>query len=102
MKEVVQTIVYAEWFAGIRDRRTRGRILSRVRRLSRGNAGDHLPVGNGVMEMRIHFGPGYRVYYVPHGSEIVVLLAGGDKNSQKWDIKRAIGLAKGLDGRTDL
>ena len=102
MKEVVQTIVYAEWFARIRDRRTRTRILARVRRLSRGNAGDHAPVGNGVMEMRIHFGPGYRVYFVARGSEIVVLLAGGDKSSQKWDIKRAIGLAKELDGRSHL
>jgi len=92
--EVRQTTTYAEWFSGLRDRAAKSRIDIRIRRLSLGNPGDVKPVGDGVSELRIDFGPGYRVYYVQRGSEYIVLLAGGDKSSQDKDIKQAIALAK--------
>ena len=94
MPEVRQTTAYAEWFGGLRDRAAKSRIDIRIRRLSLGNPGDVKPVGDGVSELRIDFGPGYRVYYVQRGSEYIVLLAGGDKSSQDKDIKQAIALAK--------
>ncbi|MFO1295769.1 MAG: type II toxin-antitoxin system RelE/ParE family toxin [Rubrivivax sp.] len=94
MPEVRQTTTYAEWFSGLRDRAAKSRIDIRIRRLSLGNPGDVKPVGDGVSELRIDFGPGYRVYYVQRGSEYIVLLAGGDKSSQDKDIKQAIALAK--------
>jgi putative addiction module killer protein len=94
--EIRQTDDYAKWFGKLRDRQARGRILARIRRLSLGNAGDAEPVGEGISELRIHYGPGYRIYYKQHGEAIVVLLAGGDKQSQKRDIEKAKVLAKGL------
>ncbi len=99
MREVRQTAVYSEWFAGLRDRKARARIIARIDRLSLGNVGDFAPVGGGVLEMRVHCGPGYRVYFVIRGSELVILLAGGDKGSQSRDIERARELARDLDGR---
>ena len=94
--EIRQTEVYARWFRRLRDRQARVRIDSRIRRLSLGNPGDVRPVGKGVSEIRIDYGPGYRVYFVQLGETLVVLLAGGDKDSQKRDIRRALELARGL------
>jgi putative addiction module killer protein len=94
--EVRQTHTYATWFASLRDRTAKVRIDIRIRRLSLGNPGDVRPVGEGVSEMRIDYGPGYRVYYVQRGSEYVVLLAGGDKSSQDEDIRTAKALASEL------
>ena len=96
MVEIRQTEVYARWFRCLRDRNARVRIDIRIRRLSLGNPGDVRPVGEGVSEIRIGYGPGYRVYYVKRGLDVVVLLAGGDKDSQKRDIRRALELARGL------
>lgn len=94
--EVRQTERYARWFASLRDRQARARIDARIRRLSMGNAGDTQPVGEGVSELRIHYGPGYRVYFVQRGEKLVILLAGGDKRTQERDIKLAIDLAREL------
>ncbi len=94
MLEVRQTDVFAAWFAGLRDRNARARILARIRRLSLGNPGDVKPVGSGVSEMRIDYGPGYRIYFVGRGDTVAVLLCGGDKRSQDRDITRALELAK--------
>ena len=94
MIEVRETDAYAEWFASLRDERARARVDARVKRLSLGNPGDVRPVGEGVSEMRIHFGPGYRVYFVQRGETLVILLGGGDKSTQDRDIKSAIELSK--------
>lgn len=94
--EVQQTKLYAKWFASLRDRQARARIDARIRRLALGNAGDAQPVRSGVSELRIHYGPGYRVYFVQCGERLVVLLAGGDKRTQDRDIKLAIESARGL------
>jgi len=94
--EIRQTDVYANWFKKLRDRRAKARILARIRRLSLGNPGDSAPVGEGVSEMRIDYGPGYRVYYKKRGKTVAVLLAGGDKRTQKRDIESAKELARGL------
>jgi putative addiction module killer protein len=96
MLEVRQTDTYADWFAGLRDRVAKTRIDIRIRRLSLGNAGDVKPVGEGVCELRVDCGPGYRVYFVKTGERYVVLLAGGDKSSQAKDISRAKALARDL------
>ena len=96
MIAIRQTDLYARWFDGLRDRQARARILVRVRRLSLGNPGDVGPVGEGVLEMRIDYGPGYRVYFVSHGEQLVILLAGGDKQSQAGDIHAARELARSL------
>ena len=81
--------IYKKWIEGLRDDRARYRINARIRRLERGNPGDVEPVGEGISEMRIHYGPGYRVYYKDTGIEIIILLCGGDKSTQKQDITRA-------------
>jgi len=94
--EIRQTDVYAKWFGSLRDRQARARINARIRRLSLGNPGDVTPVGEGVSELRIDYGPGYRVYFVQRGQTIVVLLAGGDKHTQDRDIKTALDLARNL------
>ena len=96
MIEVRQTEEYRKWFAKLSDRRARARIDVRIRRLSLGNRGDVKPVGEGVSELRIDYGPGYRVYFVQRGQMLVVLLAGGDKHSQYRDIKMALHLARNL------
>jgi putative addiction module killer protein len=94
--EIRQTDEYARWFEKLRDRQARARILARVRRLSLGNPGDVAPVGEGLSELRINYGPGYRIYFKQFGSTVVVLLAGGDKRSQKRDIEKAKSLAQNL------
>lgn len=96
MIEVRQTTAYADWFEKLRDRQARTRIDLRIRRLSLGNPGDVEPVGRGVSELRIDYGPGYRIYFVRRGQALVILLAGGDKRTQDRDIKVAIELARGL------
>ena len=96
MVEIRQTEVYARWFRRLRDRQARVRIDSRIRRLSLGNPGDVRPVGEGLSEIRIDYGPGYRVYFVQREEALVVLLAGGDKDSQERDIRRALELVRGL------
>ena len=92
--EVRQTELFADWFARLRDREARARITVRIRRLSLGNPGNVKPVGSGVSEMRVDYGPGYRVYFIRRGDTVVVLLCGGDKRNQDRDIARAIGLAQ--------
>jgi putative addiction module killer protein len=94
--QIRQTEAYESWFEGLRDRGAKSRILIRIRRLSLGNPGDVKPVGEGVSELRIPYGPGYRIYFTKQGETIVVLLAGGDKSTQKRDIERARNLARGL------
>ena len=96
MLEIRQTEIYARWFRRIRDRQARVRIDSRIRRLSLGNPGDVRPVGGGVSEIRIDYGPGYRLYFTRRGEALVILLAGGDKDSQERDVRRALELARGL------
>jgi len=94
--EIRKTDVYAKWLDGLLDVRGRARILARVERLAGGNPGDAKPVGEGVSELRIDYGPGYRVYFKQHGREVVILLAGGDKSSQARDIKTALRLARNV------
>ena len=91
-----QTIAYAEWFDRVRDRQARARIDVRVRRLGMGNAGQHRVLAGGVVEMKIDHGPGYRVYYTSRGSELILLLIGGDKSSQQEDIRTALRMVKEL------
>ena len=96
MIEIRKTETYAKWIDGLRDLHGRARILARVERLALGNPGDVKPVGEGVSELRINYGPGYRVYYTRRGRELVILLAGGDKSTQPRDIKTALSLARNL------
>lgn len=97
MPIIRQTETFAAWLKGLRDTRARVKILARIQRLEDGNAGDVAPVGDGLSEMRIHFGPGYRIYYVNRGGEVVLLLCGGDKRSQQRDIEAAKKLAREED-----
>jgi putative addiction module killer protein len=92
--EVRQTPRFAKWLAGLRDDRARARILMRLDQAAQGNLGDVAPVGDGVSEMRIFYRPGYRVYFVQRGSELIVLLCGGDKSTQGSDIEEAKAMAK--------
>lgn len=94
--EVRKTEVFAKWLDGLRDLRARARVQVRIERLAAGNPGDVRPVGEGVSELRIDYGPGYRVYYKQEGWKLVILLAGGDKRSQASDIDRALRLARNL------
>lgn len=87
--QILRTDQFAEWLANLKDRRGRAKILDRIDRLEEGNPGKTRSVGSGVIEMKIDFGPGYRVYYAQHGQLLVLLLCGGDKSTQKSDIKRA-------------
>ena len=96
MMEIRKTEAYAKWFDGLSDLRARARILVRIERLAAGNPGDVKSVGGGVSEMRMVYGPGYRVYYKKPGREVVILLAGGDKRSQANDIQAALQLARNL------
>jgi putative addiction module killer protein len=96
MLQIQQTETYAKWFAGVRDRVDRARIGIRIRRLSLGNAGDAKPVGEGVSELRVDHGPGYRIYFIQRGEVVIVLLAGGDKSTQDKDIRNAKALANDL------
>ena len=94
MLEVRRTEVYARWLDGLKD--VRARVLVRVERLVAGNPGDVRPVGEGVSELRIDYGPGYRVYFKRQGRTVVVLLTGGDKRTQSADIETALRLARNL------
>ena len=96
MIEIRKTEDFAKWLDGLRDIRARARILVRIERLAAGNPGDVKAVGEGVSELRINYGPGYRVYYKKQGQKVVILLAGGDKSTQSKDIKIALRLAKNL------
>ena len=94
MFEIIKSDTFERWLIGLKDRQSRLRVMSRVDRLSEGNPGDVKPVGGGISELRIDFGPGYRVYFMKRGLLVIVLLAGGDKRTQQVDIKRAIKIAK--------
>ena len=96
MVEVRKTDVFVTWLDSLRDARARARILVRVERLVAGNPGDVRPVGEGVSELRIDCGPGYRVYFKKQRRKIVILLAGGNKQTQRRDIKTALRLARNL------
>ncbi len=96
MIEVRQTEEFSGWLHRLRDANAVARIVARIRRMEQGNPGDINNVGNGVMEMRIDYGPGYRVYYLHRGSTVVILLCGGDKRTQPRDIQRAHKMAEKL------
>lgn len=96
MLTLVRTSVFDEWLAKLADHRGKARILARLNSAAHGNFGDCAVVGEGVCEMRIHFGPGYRIYYVRNGSTIYVFLCGGDKSTQHRDIERAKQLARDI------
>jgi putative addiction module killer protein len=85
---------FADWLSSLRDGRARVKITAQLTRLSLGNPGDVAPIGEGVSELRINFGPGYRVYYLQHGDTLAIVLGGGDKSTQGGDIKRAVKLAR--------
>ena len=94
MIELKQTETFRKWWTRLKDQRARGVIIARLDRLAYGHAGDAEPVGDGVSELRIHYGPGYRVYFQKRGNTMIVLLGGGDKSTQAQDIKTAKRLAK--------
>lgn len=94
MIEVRETETFSNWLSGLRDVRAKAEVARRVRRLSLGNPGDVRPIGEGVSELRIRYGPGYRVYFVQRGSLLILLLCGGDKGTQARDIAVALKLAK--------
>ncbi len=96
MVEIRKTETFAKWLDGLNDIRARARILVRIERLAAGNPGDVKPVGEGVSELRINYGPGYRVYYKKQGRLVVILLVGGDKRTQSRNIKTALRLARNL------
>jgi len=94
--QIRKSETFAQWIDGLRDVRARARVQVRIERLAAGNAGDVEPVGEGVSELRIDYGPGYRVYFKKHGRDVVILLAGGDKRTQSANIKTALRLARNL------
>lgn len=96
MRAILTTEHFDAWFADLRDQQAAARIKTRISWAESGNFGDCEPVGEGVSEMRIHYGPGYRVYFTQRGLEVVILLAGGDKSTQTKDIKTALKLAREL------
>lgn len=96
MIEIRKTEHFANWLDSLRDIQAKARVMVRIERLASGNAGDVKPVGEGVSEMRINYGPGYRVYFIQRGSELIILLAGGDKSNQSRDIKTAVRLVQNL------
>jgi len=98
LKTIYTTEVFDAWFESLKDKQTSRRIQARIDRTEEGNFGDHKSVGEGVSEMRIHYGPGFRVYFIEREFEIVILLAGGDKSSQSKDIKQAQDIARQLKG----
>lgn len=93
MVEVIRSATFDRWLMGLRDRRAVARIAARLDLLASGNSGDAEPVGEGVSKLRIHYGPGYRVYFLQRGPVLIVLLCGGDKSSQERDITQAKALA---------
>lgn len=97
MYEVMQTSVYSAWFRSLRDQTAKGRIVARIERVQLGNFGDAKSVGDGVHELRMDFGPGYRVYFTRRGERIILLLCGGDKGGQSRDIARARQIASEME-----
>ena len=96
MIEIRKTDLFVQWLEDLRDIQTRARVQARIQRLATGNPGDVEPVGEGVSELRINYGPGYRVYFKKRGRGLIILLAGGDKSTQAKDIKAALHLARNL------
>ena len=96
MIEIRKTVAFARWIDGLRDLQARARVQARIERLAFGHPGDVKPVGEGISELRIDYGPGYRVYFKKQGRSQVILLAGGDKRKQRRDIKTALLLARKL------
>ena len=96
--QLEETSIFSDWLGSMRDRRARAKIIARLGRASNGNFGDHKSVKGGVFEMRVDIGPGYRVYYFQRGKQIVVLLCGGDKRTQRADIAEAIRLKAEIEG----
>lgn len=96
MIQIRKTDVFAAWLDGLRDIQGRARIQARIERVAAGSPGDVEPVGEGVSELRVNYGPGYRVYFKRQGQELIILLAGGDKSTQAKDIKAALRLARNL------
>lgn len=94
MRTVLASEVFETWFSGLCDPQAKARIAARIRRAEEDNLGDCSPVGEGVSEMRVHYGPGYRIYFIQRGLELIILLAGGDKGTQAKDIKTAQRLAR--------
>ncbi|MFC0225689.1 type II toxin-antitoxin system RelE/ParE family toxin [Serratia aquatilis] len=94
MKEIIRSETFSNWLTALKDARARARILMRIDRMKEGNFGDSEPIGDGLSEARIHYGPGYRVYFMHQGNQIVVLLCGGDKTTQSKDIKQAKRIAQ--------
>lgn len=94
MKEIIRSETFSDWLSSLKDSRARSRVLARIDRMREGNFGDAEPIGDGLSEARIHYGPGYRVYFMQQCDVIVVLLCGGDKSSQTKDIKQARRIAK--------
>ena len=96
MTEIRETTAFSDWLSSLRDAQARTRVQARILRLRLGNPGDVKPVGEGVSELRVNYGPGYRVYYVKRGPMLIILLAGGAKSTQDKDIKTALNLARML------
>ncbi len=96
MVTIRETLEFADWLTKLKDVQVRARIARRIYRLREGNTGDVKPVGEGISELRIDYGPGYRVYFIQEGKVVIVLLCGGDKSSQSRDIAKAKTLAKAL------
>ena len=96
MIEIRKTALFVEWLDNLSDMQARARVQARIERLAVGNPGDVAPIGEGVSELRINYGPGYRVYFKKRGRELIILLAGGDKGTQAKDIKTALRLARNL------
>lgn len=97
MIEIRKTEIFTKWLEDLKDLRAKARILARIDRMEFGNFGDVSSVGDGISEMRIFYGPGYRVYFVQRGSEVVILLSGGDKSTQSKDITKAKDIARQLE-----
>jgi putative addiction module killer protein len=97
MIEIRQTAAFVDFIEDLDDERAQAKIAARIERLAAGNAGDVVPVGEGISEMRIHYGPGYRLYFIRQGQKVIVLLCGGDKSTQDKDIKAAKQLARELE-----
>jgi putative addiction module killer protein len=95
--EIRETEIFSRWLRALRDAEAKARVAARIRRLAFGNFGDVKPVGPGISELRIHYGPGYRVYFVQRGAVLIVLLCGGDKKTQQKDIEIAKRLAKEIE-----
>ncbi len=96
MKEIRKTDVFAKWIDNLKDIRAKAKVLVRIERLTMGNLGDVKAVGKNISELKISYGPGYRIYFKQHGNKLIILLAGGDKKSQQKDIKTAQELADNL------